>query len=474
MIVEVGFPPLVTIHSTNEQLTGDDVEDLEGLVEVAKLNLVSIAVGSNFSGFESKCFIRETSDKQDEIALVEKFLNYLEELAEVKIATMPSFISEAEEKLNLMFQKLKDDGAKKIQYQELYSFLRVLNNWKILEVYGFNSSKFDLPVLAAPLFHLLISRDEKPQVMKRGSRYFSIATEKLRFKDTLNYTAPCSYDKFLASWDTEQMKSIFPYSYFGSIEEMRFATEFPPHDAFENELNGNTPSLADYESAKTLFEQRKRLAESDPLKMNNMADWLSYYNELDVYPLVQAIEKCFASYAQYFGVCPFMSHSLPSMAEEAMFKFVGKDQPLVFSPNGKERQLHEQYRENVLGGLVNVHKRHVVTTDEIECPDIARRASNGEKYTSFIMLDFTSMYLSCQQKPMPCGPALVWEKSSCSLLKKKISIPNHSFVAQQWLCYRQVTGSYVVKVELFLNFYYKPKIALSIVEIFRHQKFFCS
>ena len=135
---------------------------------------------------------------------------------------MPSFIFEAEEKLNLMFQKLNDDGAKKIQYQELYSFLRVLNNWKILDVYGFNSSKFDLPVLAAPLFHLLISRDEKPQVMKRGSRYFSIATEKLRFKDTLNYTAPCSYDKFLASWDTEQMKSIFPYSYFGSIEEMRF------------------------------------------------------------------------------------------------------------------------------------------------------------------------------------------------------------------------------------------------------------
>ena len=137
-----------------------------------------------------------------------------------------------------------------------------------------------------------------------------------------------------------------------------------------------------------------------------------------------------------------------------MFNFVYPNQPLVFSPNGKERSLHEQYRENVLGGLVSVYKRHVVTTDDIECPKIAREAPNGDPYSSFIMLDFTSMYLSTQLKPMPCGPALIWEKSDENILKKKISIPSHSFIAQQWLCYRQETGNKgkIIIIELEFNY----------------------
>ena len=418
---------------TLECLTGEtDLEDVEGLVEVAKLNLVSIAVGSNFPDYKSKCFVRRTSKYEDELFLVESFLDYLEEIAALKVANLPAFVEEAERNIYESFEKLKKEKGSKFQYQELYSFQSVIRNWKTLDVFGFNSSKFDIPVIAAPLFHLLLSRNDKPEVMKRGASYFTVKTRDLRFKDVLNYTAPCSYDKFLKSWDSPLEKSIFPYSYYGQIEEMRISTDFPPFEAFKNELNpNNSPTFAEYDTAKKVFYQKK---------MENMSDWLRYYNELDVYPLVIAIENCFASYRHYFNVRPFLAFSLPSMAEKAMFNFVDKDQPLVFSPNEKERSVHEQYRNNVLGGLVNVYKRHVVTTDEIDCPKLARHAPNGDPYSSFIMLDFTSMYLSTQLKPMPCGPALIWEKSSEKVLKKKISIPNHSFIAQQWLCYRQETG----------------------------------
>lgn len=45
-----------------------------------------------------------------------------------------------------------------------------------------------------------------------------------------------------------------------------------------------------------------------------MADWLRYYNELDVYPLVQAMDFSFSKSHEFFNVDPALSLTLPSLA----------------------------------------------------------------------------------------------------------------------------------------------------------------
>ena len=57
-----------------------------------------------------------------------------------------------------------------------------------------------------------------PNVLKRGARYFSISTKRFRFGDTLNYTSPCKLSKYLQQWKVEEVKSIFPYQRYSSIE----------------------------------------------------------------------------------------------------------------------------------------------------------------------------------------------------------------------------------------------------------------
>ena len=60
----------------------------------------------------------------------------------------------------------------------------------------------------------------------------------------------------------------------------------------------------DYNEAKALYESKCSLPEGDPERWTNFADFLRYYNLLDVRPLVQALSICFQKFREFFGVDP--------------------------------------------------------------------------------------------------------------------------------------------------------------------------
>ena len=136
----------------------------------------------------------------------------------------------------------------------------------------------------------------------------------ITFRDTLNYTSPCRLSKYLKQWGAKLEKSIFPYSYYSSVEELQAALEFPPYEAFYSDLTQSNVDFAEYESAKQEFERRKALPVDHPDHMKSMLCWLKYYNCLDTAPLVQAMENSFDKFAFYFKVDPNMHLSLPSLA----------------------------------------------------------------------------------------------------------------------------------------------------------------
>ena len=96
------------------------------------------------------------------------------------------------------------------------------------------------------------------QIIKQGSSYRSIYVEKkFAFLDTLHFTSPCNYSGYLKQWGVEEEKSIFPYQFYSSVEELEAATCFPPIEAFYSELTGRTVSDEDYAISKNEFDKRR-------------------------------------------------------------------------------------------------------------------------------------------------------------------------------------------------------------------------
>ena len=79
--------------------------------------------------------------------------------------------------------------------------------------------------------------------VKKGTKYLNLDMIKnderekiVSLKDCLNYTAPCSLDTYCKQWGATLQKSLFPYTLYGSIEELTSATEFPKYEHFYSSL----------------------------------------------------------------------------------------------------------------------------------------------------------------------------------------------------------------------------------------------
>ena len=447
-----GYIPMEAIDYRNFSLCTYDIETIEipfqncapdrGMVTEANHKLLSIAVGSNMKNMPTKCWVRKTLEPSEETRLVSKFVDYLYQAQKQKMRTLPEWISDALVKIEEKQIEMKRDDAKWWEMAFLSKYKRAMKNLQLLDTFGFNSSKFDIPVLMAPLILELKKRGGRLNILKKNTAYISIQNDTLSFKDALRFSSPCSYDKFIKVWEVEGEKSIWPYSLFNSIEEIKSAKKFPKYTDFRSNLKGGQlPDKSLYIKTAREFHRRRLLPKNHPEKFNSMLGFLKYYNSLDVGPLAQAITNCFECYDKYFGVNPITAVSLPALASIAMYKNFEEDSPLFFTFSEDFKKINELFRMNMNGGLVNVFLRHVSTFDQPErVPKAARYAKNGDPYSCIVSLDFTSMYLFAEMQDMPTSPGILWTKNDKGNYHKKIMTPGHSLKAQKWLEYMQVSG----------------------------------
>ena len=118
--------------------------------------------------------------------------------------------------------------------------------------------------------------------IKRSNSYMSLKTNNLQFLDIRSYLAPnYSYDAFIKAYKCKLEKGFFPYDWFNSYDKLN-NTELPEHKHFYNKLKDKNITNEEYEICV------------DAWKKNNMKtfkDFLEWYNNLDVIPFVEAIEK---------------------------------------------------------------------------------------------------------------------------------------------------------------------------------------
>ena len=306
----------------------------------------------------------------------------------------------------------------------------------------------------APMIYSYCGRNNiEASTIKRNGCYFTLSLikkgdrmQKIEFRDVLNFSSPTSLDRYLKQWNVALSKSIFPYSYYKSVEELSRATDFPPPEAFYNDLRNIEVDHELYDIAKEEFNRRKNLPDNHKEKMNTMLDWLEYYNRLDTGPLVQAVVNSFTSFSSYFNIDPHQHYSLPSMAFRSMFENYNTNLPYAFSFDEKRDEIRRLFRANLIGGLSSVYCRHLDLSGEDFSPFNARHTPDGSPLTHAGFWDFNSMYLWAQRQFMPLGPGLLWEKTGRYFNKTPMT-SGVSFGQMQWLFYLQETKFKHVQLE---------------------------
>ena len=182
-----------------------------------------------------------------------------------------------------------------------------------LPVIRFNSGKYDLNAIKMFLIPYFLStasktgeqdeqveheQDDKEEenegvgsffVIKRNNTFMCLSTDQLKFLDMTNYIAPgFSYDKYLKAYGYEVTKGHFPYEYMDRLERLD-DTALLSKEAFFSRLKNEGISDEDYVSCQEAWRDNA---------MTTLRDFLVWYNNRDVVPLLQAIDRQFAFYQQ--------------------------------------------------------------------------------------------------------------------------------------------------------------------------------
>ena len=328
---------------------------------------ISYSLCSNVHPFtQPQCTIKNGS--------VQDFINeFVKKLETISDAAYKILVDKYEEQLNVISERCAHDSE---------TLKEVFNYFRVLPVISYNGKSYDIPIIRNYLFHSL----KKPFVIKKGSSYLTIATEKLKFLDITTFIAPnTTYSKFLDALQIPIKKGFFPYSYLTS-EKVLKDTKLPDKEHFFNDLSGEPLSDANYNLCKKAWKDNK---------MKTFKDYLIYYNNLDTEPFVMAVQKMIHLFRQK-NVALFQDAiSLPGISQKLLFQNI-KD---PFELPGNE-YIHNLLSQSLQGGPSIIFSRYSYAgKSNIKPYDYA----NPLTAKRVIGYDANSLYLKAISMEMPTG-----------------------------------------------------------------------
>ncbi|KAK7087561.1 hypothetical protein V1264_021595 [Littorina saxatilis] len=322
---------------------------------------------------------------------------------------------------------------------------KILQNYlQELPVVGFNSGRYDFNVMK-PFFihhflHLAKKQDEgldneaseeaaeKPRkeekegeeeeegpfkfTVKRENTFMCVSTEKLKFLDITNFIAPgFSYSKYLAAYDVHEQKGFFPYEYIHDLAQLD-ETALPPQNAFHSNLRNTDISDDDY-----AYCQRVWVSEG----MTTLSDFLVWYNNKDVAPFLEALEKQTEFY-QSLGLDMLKDAiSVPGLTLRYLFKTMPPS--VYFSLMGrKQEDVHHCMRDSIVGGpSVIFHRYHERDVTRIR---------GGKLCKSVVGYDANALYLWSLMQEMPTEHPTIRSKENNFRAEKT---DYYGQMAREWL-----------------------------------------
>ena len=260
-------------------------------------------------------------------------------------------------------------------------------------VLGFNSGKYDLNLIRKHFAELVADTTDKVKVAKNGNKIMYILTKNSRFLDIINYLGPgTSYEKWVKAYECESEKSWFPYEWFDSIEKLDFKG-LPDYEHWYSKLKGC------YLLTKTELEGCKKLFEEKGMK--TFEDWLRYYNNHDVVPGLEALEKMRAFYSDKGIDILKDAVSIPGVSLHYLLRGCVERGADLYSPC---KEAYEMLKAAVVGGPSLVFTReHEVGVTKIR----SHRIAEPRFCKNIVGYDANALYLSTLLRDMPCGKGRV-------------------------------------------------------------------
>jgi len=362
--------------------------------------VMSISVCSNIPGYTSPlCLV--SNGNVDE--LMEGFVIYLELLSSVAkqlcLKQFENIFNDLETVKNDQLLSEKNFQSMNWSNQKVYNN-RSIENLKLqlesyfseLPVIGFNSQKYDINCMRTPLVRNLLKHDKIQFVIKRNNAMKCIKTKHLKFLDIINFIAPgFSYANFIKAYNCSMKKGFFPYEYVTSLEKLN-ENSLPAHEAFYSSLTQSNITAADYQNCKQVWQNKSMLT---------MKDYLIYYNNLDVLPFLEAVEKQHMVYREK-GIDMFKDGiSVPSLATKWLFNESNTTNFSIPLIGRKDADLYKTIRNNIIGGpSIVFHRYHEADKTFIRKNSFDSKSKVCKNVFGF---DANALYLYCAMQELPTG-----------------------------------------------------------------------
>ena len=378
--------------------TGDTLPaDTDHVQWVARHIPLSVSVASNVPGYEdAQCYVTDgDSDK-----LLGAMMSGLVATSDAAFASLlPSYediLDELNARKHAWEEETKEEEGRNNPYKTLIG--QLLGWLRRLPVIGFNSGRYYLNVVKKLFIPYLLKPskqddndaddeavDEIRFVIKRQNTFMCFAMKKLKFLDICNYLAPgFSYDKYLKAYGCAQQKGHFPYEYMNDLCKLEDRA-LPPQSAFFSRLTNEGISDEDYTRCQAVWRHDE---------MTTMREYLVWYNNRDVTPFLEAIDKQAAFYRDR-DIDMFKDGiSVPGLSLLYMFNDLSPDTNFV-TFNKANSDLHHLVKDNIVGGpAIIFHRYHEKDITKIRGEETCR---------SIVGYDANALYLWALMQDMPTG-----------------------------------------------------------------------
>ena len=289
-------------------------------------------------------------------------------------------IDETTEKLEKKEKKSHPLAVLKFKYEQ----------WMMqMPVIGFNSAKYDINMVKPHLVKVLMKMDAIKFVVKKSNAFMCITTEQWKFVDIRNYLTPgFDYATYLKAYKCTELKGYFPYESMDNLEKLK-QTCLPAHQEFYSTLKNSNITKEEHDYCQHIWKEED---------MTTMNDYLIWYNNRDVVPFLEAVDKQFRFYCQ-LGVDMFKDGlSVPGFTLKYLFKTSSSTFCLYDTKNS---DLHDLVRENMVGGpSIIFHHYHEAGATKLREHLYGEAAKTCQ---SIVGYDANALYLWCIMQDMPTG-----------------------------------------------------------------------
>ena len=240
---------------------------------------------------------------------------------------------------------------------------------------------------------VLAEGEKKIRVAKKTNKVMFLLTGGSRFLDIINYLGPgTSYDKWVKAYGCKAVKSWFPYEWFDTHEKLEYPG-LPEYEAWYSKLKGgHVLTREEWEGCKLAFKEKG---------METFKDWLRYYNNLDVEPGLEALEKMKSFYTERGIDILKDAVSIPGVSLHYLLRGAIERGAELYSPY---REAYWVLKRAVVGGpslvFTRYHEAGVtgIRSHQFEEPRLCKK---------ILGFDANALYLSTMLREMPCGKGSV-------------------------------------------------------------------